>query len=635
MLDELTQLIEDGAKAAGSALWALSDAEVAESLRAAHHGEQVLALLKTRLVRQAVSRGIPTDRGHRTTARWLRSELLLDPHPARELAEQAGMLAGHPAVEQAVLDGLLDMRRAAVIAAAVDAIPETLADLDSEERAGQDEDADGADGGCSSGSGADSGAEGRGSCGGADGAGGDGRGSCGGADGAGVEGCGSYGGACGRAGDGGVKGCGACRGTRHGAEDGGSSGAAAADDAARACGSDGRIGCPDGGLGGVGGCGTDGGAADPDGGVIAGGADDGAGCDGTASAEWHSGSRIAREAEAALLARAGDFPAYLLHRLGNRILAHVAPEIAERAEERALQRAEARARRSRALTLSLPRDGRVRLSGVFGVEDAATIGAALDPLCTPLPEDSRTAGQRRADALTEVCRLALRTTELPEHGGDPAQLTVTVPYHPPATQLRADGPSGKPDAGRPRARERERGRACTDSSQPGERHAALASVGSIGAAGSGGLGRGAFGAGELADGTRVSAATVRRLACDARILPVVLGGAGQVLDVGRARRLATGALRRALAVRDRGCAFPGCDRPPRWCDAHHLFPWASGGRTSIDNLVLLCRLHHTTVHDRGSGWRLRLGSDRLPEFVPPAWRDRAQRPRRNEYHMRT
>ncbi|MGC5322913.1 DUF222 domain-containing protein [Micromonospora arida] len=95
----------------------------------------------------------------------------------------------------------------------------------------------------------------------------------------------------------------------------------------------------------------------------------------------------------------------------------------------------------------------------------------------------------------------------------------------------------------------------------------------------------------------------------------------------------TGPLRRALVLRDRGCAFPGCDRPPRWCDAHHIHHWADGGRTSLTNAVLLCAHHHRHVH-RGE-WTVRLGGDGRPEFVPPAWLDPDRLPRRNHYHRRT
>ena len=427
VLDEMTLLIEDGAKAAGASLWALPDEEVVECLRAAHHCEQIAAVLKLRLVRQAAARGIPAERRHRSTASWLSNELLLDPRPARELSRQAEALTAHPALEDAMLDGGLDLRQATAIADAVDAIPDLLADL------------------------------------------------------------------------------------------------------------------------------------------------------GPDAQTSRSGAEIADEAESALLTMARQFPAYLLRRLGERVLAHVAPEIADRADELYLKRQEARARRARSFTLSLPHDGQVRLSGVLGVEAAAIVSAALEPLCKPTPGDDRTPGQRRADALTDVCRLALRTTDLPDHGGEPAQLTVTVPFDPVAAQL---------------------------------------------------------GAGTLDNGNRVSATTARRLACDARILPVVLGGAGQVLDAGRTRRLATGAVRRALVARDRGCAFPGCDRPARWCDAHHVHPWSAGGRTSLDNLVLLCRHHHTVLHDETAGWRVRLGRDNLPDFIPPPWTDPLQRPRRNAFHPR-
>jgi hypothetical protein len=142
-----------------------------------------------------------------------------------------------------------------------------------------------------------------------------------------------------------------------------------------------------------------------------------------------------------------------------------------------------------------------------------------------------------------------------------------------------------------------------------------------------------LGIGMLDTGGRLSPTQVRQLACDAQLIPAVLGGDGQVLDLGRTRRLITGALRRALEVRDRGCAFPGCDRPPRWCDGHHIAAWVDGGPTTLDNSVLLCGHHHRIIH-RGH-WIVRLGADGLPEFIPPTYIDPQQRPRRNLYHHRT
>jgi hypothetical protein len=157
----------------------------------------------------------------------------------------------------------------------------------------------------------------------------------------------------------------------------------------------------------------------------------------------------------------------------------------------------------------------------------------------------------------EVCEFVLRTAALPGEGGDTAHITVTMPYEPLARSV---------------------------------------------------------GAATLDTGERLGATAVRRLACDAAIIPAVLGGAGQVLELGRSRRLIAGSLRRALVLRDGGCAFPTCDRPPRWCQGHHI------------------RWHHRFVH-QGS-WTVRPGPDGRPDFHPPAWIDPHRMPRRNSYHHR-
>jgi hypothetical protein len=98
----------------------------------------------------------------------------------------------------------------------------------------------------------------------------------------------------------------------------------------------------------------------------------------------------------------------------------------------------------------------------------------------------------------------------------------------------------------------------------------------------------------------LSAETLRRLTCDAGVARVITQGHSEPLDVGRSTRTISPAMRRALVVRDGGCRFPGCDRPPGWCDAHHKVHWADGGETRLDNLVLLCRRHHRAVHEGGS-----------------------------------
>jgi hypothetical protein len=138
-------------------------------------------------------------------------------------------------------------------------------------------------------------------------------------------------------------------------------------------------------------------------------------------------------------------------------------------------------------------------------------------------------------------------------------------------------------------------------------------------------------AGILDDGGQLSPATVRRMACDANLIPTVLKGDGQVLDVGRERRLFTGHLRRALVVRDRGCAFPSCDRPARWCEGHHIKHWLDGGPTALHNAVLLCGFHHRLIHH--NDWQVRIKAG-LPEFTPPSYVDSERNPLRNRYHRR-
>ncbi|MGQ5260010.1 DUF222 domain-containing protein [Micromonospora sp. ZYX-F-536] len=299
--------------------------------------------------------------------------------------------------------------------------------------------------------------------------------------------------------------------------------------------------------------------------------------DAVATVSASAGVEVADKAVGVLVEWAEQFDPSLLRRMATRILDHVAPDAAEEAARVALEAEACRTARDRHVTLSEQPGGRLRLAGTLDAEAAALLRAVIDPLTAPSgPGDSRTPGQRRHDALADVCRLALRTGELPEHGGDPAQIVVTTSYDRLTRHLDA---------------------------------------------------------GSLDVGLQLTPDTVRRLACDAAILPAVLGGSGQVLDVGRQRRLITGPLRRALVLRDRGCAFPGCDRPPRWCAAHHIRHWADGGPTSLDNAVLLCGHHHRHVHQ--SDWAVHLGDDGHPEFVPPAWLDPDQLPRRNHYHRRT
>jgi hypothetical protein len=98
----------------------------------------------------------------------------------------------------------------------------------------------------------------------------------------------------------------------------------------------------------------------------------------------------------------------------------------------------------------------------------------------------------------------------------------------------------------------------------------------------------------------IEPATAQRLACDNPMLGAVVDEHGQVLAMGRTRRLVSKALRRALMIRDMMCCYPGCHQT-RHLDAHHVIPWILGGRTDLENLILLCRWHHTAVHEGGVG----------------------------------
>ncbi|HEX2772999.1 MAG TPA: DUF222 domain-containing protein, partial [Micromonosporaceae bacterium] len=157
-----------------------------------------------------------------------------------------------------------------------------------------------------------------------------------------------------------------------------------------------------------------------------------------ATVHQQAGDEAADKAVHLLIDWAGRFEPGILRGLGARILAHVAPDVADEADRRALAEAEKRADRDRHLTLSADPNGPARVSGRLDADTAALLHAVLDPLCRPSgPADDRTPAQRRHDALAEVCRLALRTNELPEHGGDAAQVVVTADYDTLARQLTA------------------------------------------------------------------------------------------------------------------------------------------------------------------------------------------------------
>ncbi len=315
------------------------------------------------------------------------------------------------------------------------------------------------------------------------------------------------------------------------------------------------------------------------------------------------------EGEARLLDEAVHSDRHGLRERAGQLLHELDPEEAERREAHAAEREAERAHLARSLTFhDVPGTQQTRVRAVLERAEAALLRETIDAHCGPQrdaqrapagePEGDavlRTPRQQRADALMELCRIAQFTGSLPANGGDRPRVSVVVPFE----TLLHPSRAGADQAG---------------AHQAGADHA------------------GAGGA-RLDDGSPISAETARRLACDAMVLPVVLGSRGEVLDVGREQRLFTGPIRRALALRDGGCAFPGCTRPSRWCDGHHIVHWADHGPTSVDNGVLLCGVHHRLLHH--GDWQVRLNpADRLPEFIPPAYVDNTRSPRRNTFHPR-
>jgi len=197
------------------------------------------------------------------------------------------------------------------------------------------------------------------------------------------------------------------------------------------------------------------------------------------------------------------------------------------------------------------------------------IAAVIDAHAAPLTrDDDRSMAERQAEALADVCGYVLDHGDVPECGGHRPHLNVLIRLEDLENRARV---------------------ACLDFGGP------------------------------------VAPESLRMLCCDAAVVPIVLTGKGQPLDVGRATRAIPDGLRRAVAARDRGCAHPGCGRPVSWTHCHHIVPWELGGETKLSNLVMLCAAHHRQIHS--TEWVVRI-RDGLPEFIPPKWLDFEQRPRR-------
>jgi hypothetical protein len=275
---------------------------------------------------------------------------------------------------------------------------------------------------------------------------------------------------------------------------------------------------------------------------------------------------VVSAAEEQLIAYAAEFGPAELRVLGRRILDVVAPEVGEAAEARALEAEERAAAERTTLTLSPCGDGTTLLRGRVPDAAAHRLATYLEAFTSPRqagarddPDARGSVERRRGQAFCALLE-HLDPAKLPAHGGDATTVIVTMTLD----QLRSD----------------------------------LATAGLI-----------------SSDDHRITAGEARRLACTAGIVPAVLGGRSEVLDLGRTRRLFSPAQRKALRLRDRRCRVKGCTVPATWCEAHHLRPWALGGKTDLDDGILLCSFHHHLAHDptratvRGSDGDLTLHRD--------------------------
>ncbi|MGY1886327.1 DUF222 domain-containing protein [Blastococcus sp. SYSU DS0753] len=220
----------------------------------------------------------------------------------------------------------------------------------------------------------------------------------------------------------------------------------------------------------------------------------------------------------------------------------------------------------RRFTMASGLDGRVHLRGdldAVGGEYLHTALAALMNGDRPAG-DLRSHAERQADALVALARGALDGGSLPDVRGERPHVRVTIDWF-----------------------------------------ALCAARGAPGVAG-----------GSLGWSGPINPETARRLACDASIARVITGPDGLPLDVGRAQRTSSAAIRRAIEVRDAHCVFAGCDAPPEWCDVHHVVHWAHGGATSCDNGALLCERHHTSCHEGGFTIRRDPGTGRWRTYRP-------------------
>ncbi|MBV9101695.1 MAG: DUF222 domain-containing protein [Candidatus Dormibacteraeota bacterium] len=236
--------------------------------------------------------------------------------------------------------------------------------------------------------------------------------------------------------------------------------------------------------------------------------------------------------------------------------------IRHEADARALLAEQNENARARKLEILPCESGAVAIRGLLDPIGGATLRTALDPLARRNGiGDDRSREQRYADALIELASHGLDAGHVPQRAGVRPHLQVT------ASLETIQGLRGAP-------------------------------------------------AGDLQLADPIPGESVARIACDASIRRIVIDAKSNVVDVGRAQRIPSGATRHALAARDGGCVWPGCDRPVSWTAAHHLRHWARGGATTLENLALICHRHHWMAHE--GGWELvRSDAGEIIALPPP------------------
>ncbi|MBM4637549.1 DUF222 domain-containing protein [Rhodococcus hoagii] len=234
-------------------------------------------------------------------------------------------------------------------------------------------------------------------------------------------------------------------------------------------------------------------------------------------------------------------------------------------------------------------NGRVSAKGDLDAVTGEMLLTALSALTKPRnllddPAEKRTPARQRADAFAEILRRYLDSGEAPIEGGERPHLSLHVNAADLARSESAHEWTPTDDG----------------SDLFGDKDIA-----------------------RLPHTGPLSIASARRIACDCHLTPIVMDD-GVPLNLGRTSRTVSKKQRRALIARDHGCAFPGCGTPPAHCEGHHVKHWADGGPTDLDNLVLLCRYHHTLLHH--SHWDVKIGADRHPWFTPPSTVDPYKKP---------